>query len=215
MVNRFNNLKISHVPCFTHNIQLVLKDGLLSQRSVIVACSVARALVGHFKHLSSATDRLVAIQIELGLLQHRLIQDVATRWSSACDMLRRRSEQRRILTLYASESIAGISLPSLNHWQLINKVIILLKEFSQLTLESCQADASILYSIPDLAGMSYFFHSGAVSTLGVNTMRDELVCALDKRFQMFNKTSIMYLQQLEIQDSSFIISLVRQLLLSV
>jgi hypothetical protein len=86
-VKTFNDLNISCVPCFAQNIQLELKDGLLSQRTVIDACSVACAVVGHFKYSSSVTDRLVAIQIELGLTQHRLIQDVATRWSSTNNML--------------------------------------------------------------------------------------------------------------------------------
>ena len=40
--------------CFAHSLQLVVHDGLLSQRVVIDLLAVCRSIVGHFKHSSVA-----------------------------------------------------------------------------------------------------------------------------------------------------------------
>ena len=37
--------------CFAHFLQLVVEDGVLSQRAVIDAFATCRTIVGHFKHL--------------------------------------------------------------------------------------------------------------------------------------------------------------------
>lgn len=187
MVKTFTDLNINRISCFAHTIQLALKDGMISQRSIVDTCAVARSLVGHFRHSSSAMDRLGDIQTDLGLPVHKLIQDVATRWSSTHDMLERLVEQRRALTVYASESEdKRLTLPTPNQWQLMESACILLKQFAQLTLDVCRSDASISYAIPALAAITCFLKSQSEtdiqSTAGANTMRAELVKALEKRF---------------------------------
>ena len=64
--------------CFAHSLQLVVHDGLLTQRVVIDLLAVCRSIVGHFKHSSVASHKLARIQDNLGLPQHTLKQDVAT-----------------------------------------------------------------------------------------------------------------------------------------
>ena len=185
VVKTFRDLDINRGGCFVHTIQLALKDGLLAQKAVQDSCSVARKVVGHFKHSSSANDRLVEIQKELGLPVHKLIQDVATRWNSTHNMLERLAEQKRAITVFASESTAGaFSLPTVHQWQLIEKILILLRQFAQLTADACRADTSISYVIPAVAATKFFLKSeeSAVSTAGVNTMRSELLKALCVRF---------------------------------
>jgi hypothetical protein len=63
-------------------IQLVVHDGLLSQRSVSDALASGRKIIGHFKHSPLATSRLETVQTGLGMPVKRLIQDVPTRWNS-------------------------------------------------------------------------------------------------------------------------------------
>ena len=65
--------------CFIHTLQLALNDSIFSQRSIRDIIHVSRNIVGHFHHSPLATNRLKDIQNELGIPQHKLIQDVRTR----------------------------------------------------------------------------------------------------------------------------------------
>ena len=81
------------VPCFAHTLQLVVTTGLeLSQVSRLTA--VGRKVVEHFKHSVVAMTSLKDKQQQLNLLQHHLIQDVATKWNSTYFMMERLLEQR-------------------------------------------------------------------------------------------------------------------------
>jgi hypothetical protein len=191
MRRTFQDLTLERAPCFAHSIQLALKDGLLAQRVVIDTTAVVRGLVGHFKHSSSATDRLHEIQNELQLPMHKLIQDVTTRWSSTFNMLERVLEQRRAIIVYGSdENDKNVKLPTANQWQVIEKMVVLLRQFARLTESSCRGDASISSVLPSLAALNYFLSTDETiaSMSGVNTMRSELVSALENRFRGWRDT---------------------------
>ena len=44
--------------CLTHSLQLVVSDGMLSQKSVSDLLAVCRQIVGHFKRSTVAYDKL-------------------------------------------------------------------------------------------------------------------------------------------------------------
>lgn len=185
MLKTFRELSINRIACFAHSLQLVVKDGLLSQRTIIDACAVVRAVVGHFKHSSSALSAFHAKQRELNIPQHALLQDVATRWSSTHTMLQRILDQRRALTLYVTEEDdCNITLPSANQWQLIEKTTLLLNQFADLTKQVCRDDACVSHVIPAVAALTRFLQlpETAVEVTGLNTMRTELIKVLRKRF---------------------------------
>ena len=48
--------------CFAHSLQLVVHDGVLSQRVVIDLLALCRHIVGHFKQSTKALDKLRDIQ---------------------------------------------------------------------------------------------------------------------------------------------------------
>ena len=64
--------------CFAHSLQLVVHDGVLSQRIVSDLLAVCRRIVGHFKWSTKALDKLRDIQQNLGVPNHRLKQDEVT-----------------------------------------------------------------------------------------------------------------------------------------
>ena len=70
--------------CFAHSLQLVVEDGVLSQRAVIDVLATCRTIIGHFKHSSVAYGRLCSIQERLGVPQHLLQQDVRTDGTLPC-----------------------------------------------------------------------------------------------------------------------------------
>jgi hypothetical protein len=46
------------IPCTIHTLQLVVHSGLTAQRSLKDAVTRARRMVGHFRHSSTANERL-------------------------------------------------------------------------------------------------------------------------------------------------------------
>lgn len=46
------------IPCSIHTLQLVVNEGLKSQRAIIDAVSRAKKIVGHFSHSALANDNL-------------------------------------------------------------------------------------------------------------------------------------------------------------
>ena len=69
---------IPNIPCLAHTLQLVVKDGCLTQPAVVDLTAKARKLVGHYKHSNVALQSLLKIQEQLGLSPKRLIQDEPT-----------------------------------------------------------------------------------------------------------------------------------------
>ena len=70
--------------CFAHTLQLIVHDGVLSQRAVTDLLSTCRCIVGHFKRSPLACSRLN---------QHHLQQDKPTRWNSSLFMLQKINEK--------------------------------------------------------------------------------------------------------------------------
>ena len=75
MAKAMRDASLTSLGCLAHTLQLVVHDGVLSQRVVMDALAVCRKIVGHFKHSSTAYSCLNTIQQNLGLPQYRL-QDV-------------------------------------------------------------------------------------------------------------------------------------------
>ena len=78
---------IPSLPCLAHSLQLIIKDGVLFQPAVQQLLSCARSIVGHYHRSNVAFQTFQKIQLQLGLPEHCLIQDVATRWNSSYYML--------------------------------------------------------------------------------------------------------------------------------
>ncbi len=68
--------------CVTHTLQLVVHEGLLSQRSVTDTRANTRKIIGHVKHSPLACSHLEDIQTDLKMEVKRLQQDVQVRWNS-------------------------------------------------------------------------------------------------------------------------------------
>ena len=65
---------LQHFGCFAHSLQLVIQDGLLSQRAVIDIIAICKSIVDIFTiHLLPPI-----IQESLNVPQHKLIQNIST-----------------------------------------------------------------------------------------------------------------------------------------
>ncbi|XP_065109329.1 zinc finger BED domain-containing protein 4-like [Paramisgurnus dabryanus] len=75
VIKAMNCLGVPSLGCFAHTLQLIVNEGLLSQRSVSDTVAIGRKIVGHFKHSPLAYSHLEDIQLELNMQPKRLQQD--------------------------------------------------------------------------------------------------------------------------------------------
>lgn len=106
-------------PCFAHSLQLATKDALKDTPGVQELLKTARAIVGHYKHSSSARARLISVMEKLGLDLHELVQDVSTRWNSQYDMLQRLLQVKEALS---ADIVAQAKIDNLNNsqWKMVS-----------------------------------------------------------------------------------------------
>jgi hypothetical protein len=178
---------IEHASCFAHTLQLVIKDGLLSQRFVIDILSTSRTLVGHFKHSSSATSQLHKLQQDLNLTPTQLIQDVPTRWNSSFYLLKRLVELRKPVSLYCSENDTVTNLTP-HQWTVAGNVVSILTPFEELTRDVSNASASISLVIPAVKALTAFV-TLSENDKGVKTMKSEILDSIQQRFNKLEHTS--------------------------
>ena len=146
MVKAMREVSLPSLRCFAHSLQLVVEDGVLSQRAVTDVLATCGTVVGHFKHSSVAYSHLRSIQDHLEVPQHRLQQDVRTRWNSSLYMVKSVIEQKMSLGAYATET--GIVTLSPTQLDLAEKIVAALSPVEELT-KSISADcASVSVIIP-------------------------------------------------------------------
>lgn len=97
MIKAMDDTGLPSLPCTAHTLQLVVHEGLLSQRSVADAVIIGHKRVGHFKHSAVACSRLEGIQVQLSQPIKKLQQDVQTHWNSTFYMIESLLEQKLAL----------------------------------------------------------------------------------------------------------------------
>ncbi|XP_061578646.1 zinc finger BED domain-containing protein 4-like isoform X2 [Cololabis saira] len=90
------------IRCAGHTLQLVINRAL-KHPQIIKTLGAARCLVEHFRKSELASSKLRAKQKQMGTPEHKLIQDVSTRWNSTFYMVTRLLEQRWPLTATLSD----------------------------------------------------------------------------------------------------------------
>ena len=141
MVKALNDAGLPHYGCFAHTLQLVVNDGVLSQRAENDLLACCRRIVCHFSHSCLAYSHLREIQQNLGLSQHRLIQDEPTRWNSSLYMMKRILEQKAALAVYATER--SVNQLTSHQLDLAAKVVAVLSPIEEVT-KSISADAATI-----------------------------------------------------------------------
>ena len=149
MVAGIEQCGLPSIGCAIYTLQLVIKDCILAQRSVSDMLARCRKIVGHYKHSHLAVERLQAIQRQLSLPDHKLIQDEPTRWDSTYYMFEHLVEQRRAISLYDTDFELPDHLHS-NEWHLAERVVALLEPMQRITKEFSAKGAMVSQVIPFL-----------------------------------------------------------------
>lgn len=166
-----------YLGCFAHTLQLVINEGILAQRYVQDVLAKCRRIVGHFRHSQLACSRLKEIQSQLHIPQHRLIQDVSTRWNSSLYMLQSIMSQKVALAAYSTENDSIPQITS-HQYEIIDKVITALTPIEEITQSISSETASAFLMIPYVRALR---KSLEVNTddRGIQTMKAEMLASLD------------------------------------
>lgn len=101
--NMVKGMRLAEMPdlsCSAHTLQLIINDGLSSQRVVVGILAKLKRIATHFNHSVVAQQGLSVIQEEVGVPQHSILQAVPTRWNSTLHILLGMLEQKRAITAY-------------------------------------------------------------------------------------------------------------------
>lgn len=178
------DMGVPSLGCLAHTLQLVVHEGLISQRSVNDALANARKIVGHFKHSQLAQTRLEDLQIEMqgqGTTPNRLVQDVQTRWNSSYYMIQSLIREKRALCAYAADYNLPATL-SANEWALLEKTVTVLEPFEELTKKISSATSVTADVIPAITILRRLLAEENNTDSGIKTMKSTLLQAVNRRF---------------------------------
>ena len=138
IVNAVGLLGLEHVPCIAHTLQLSIKRGLEvpAVNRVLARC---RKLVQHFRKSPKETYKLRQKQKMLDLPEHKLGQEVVTRWGSTLGMLQRLMEQQAAIAAVLVDGAVRHLMPESADWTLIEQLVEILKPF-QIATEVMSGD---------------------------------------------------------------------------
>lgn len=168
------------ISCYIHTLQLVIHDAVFLQRNIADVIVKSRRIVTHFSHSSHACSKLKAIQNQLNIPNHKLIQDVTTRWNSTYYMLSRLYEQRQAISTYAVDN--EISTLTSFHWSLIGNIVYVLKLFEEMTKLASADKECISYVIPAVTILLTYLSKGNKELdSGVVMLKQELKKSIGKK----------------------------------
>ena len=72
----------THVPCFAHTLNLVVSEAIKAETKIHQLRKSCRDIVSFFHFSIEASEKLKEIQLQLGIPENKLIQEVKTRWNS-------------------------------------------------------------------------------------------------------------------------------------
>lgn len=188
MVSAMNIAGIRDMGCMAHTLALVVKDALFTQKSVENLVKKARKIVCHFKHSEQACRKLVICQKSCELPEHKLLQDIETRWNSTHVMLDRLCEQRKAVNLYCIEH-GNIDTLSASEWELAERIVTVLKPFYDATLEISSDKTCISVMIP-MTTMLLSKLEIRPEDRGLQQLKAALRDAMNRRFDFVKKTSV-------------------------
>lgn len=152
----------SGLACFLHTLQLVIQDVLFEQRIINDIIANCKKIVGHFSHSALAYSKLETLQKQHELPEHKLVQDVATRWNSTYLMLERLNEQKKAITSYCVDT-PNMPVFDANKWNLISKLTSILKIFHNATVRLSERSATAAEIIPQIKFLEMFIEKASSS----------------------------------------------------
>ena len=128
--NRWNNLV-----CFAHTLNLVVSCAIEQDLQSKEVIAKIKHIVSFFHKSTLASDKLRKLQNTLGLPEHKLIQQIETRWNSSFYMMERYIEQNEAVhTALCLQDRNDLVLSSDKN-PFIEKMIEVLQPFESVTTD--------------------------------------------------------------------------------
>lgn len=169
-----------NLTCLAHNLQRVIRDGVLAQRDVQDLLGAGRRIVGHYIHSNVAFHALQRIQAQLELKVCALYQDEPTRWNSSYYMLKRLVEQQKAISAANAEANASFDLTPVQ-WNIAEKVIKLLQPFEEATKDISSESSSIALFIPIVNSLNRLLQIQEEDH-GIMLMKRKMLSSMENRF---------------------------------
>ena len=87
-----------HLPCFAHSLNLVVQDSIEKDTAICTSQQQCKDIVSHFHRSVKSAETLWNVQKQLKVPEHKLVQEVSTRWNSTYLMFERIVEQSEAIT---------------------------------------------------------------------------------------------------------------------
>ena len=171
-------LTLPNIPCFGHTLNLVVKAGLKCRgiHSTLARCS---KLVEFVHRSAKAKYSLANHQRILECPQHKLIQDVETRWGSTHDMLKRVLEQQQPISNLLIETKRKELDLSDREVSVAEQLVDLLEPIKDIT-ESLSSQSSVTISsiLPTICMLEHIFTADAGDLPDIVAVKREMAVKL-------------------------------------
>ncbi|KAM5205649.1 leucine-rich repeat-containing protein 61 isoform 1-T3 [Hipposideros larvatus] len=148
----------THVPCFAHCLNSLVKNFLCHHHSVQIILGTARTICGHFQGSAEARCRLRQLQLQFGLPAHQPFWELSDHWVSAYRLMEWLVDQQQPLQEYEEKhqlGKAGMALSAM-FWSLTDSLVKLLQPFQAVVREASTAQASLSQVLPQLRYLHIF-----------------------------------------------------------
>jgi len=187
---------VKGVRCAGHTLQLCINAALKNHDPVTRTVGFGRRLVSAFKKSCTKTAALTEKQRSQNVVEHCLIQDVATRWNSTYSMLERLCEQRWPISAVLSDpNITRRADRSLDltteQWAIAEDTATILQPFVTLTeMLSKEENVSTISAVLPLLSKikNEFLTVGAIDSTATKALKRKLTEEIDRRWEFSDPT---------------------------
>lgn len=118
--------------CFAHTLQLVVNGAVNNCPDLQTTVSKAKSITTSFKHSVQSTQKLLAVEKQMGFPQLKLKQHCPTRWNSMYDMLERCVMLKDAVTVVTASS-KKMSTLTASEWEIAEACVSILQPFKVAT----------------------------------------------------------------------------------
>lgn len=142
--------------CFAHSINLLVQNGL---KKLDPTFEKLKAIVSFFKRSSTALAKLKKTQLQMGLPELKIKQDVRTRWNSTLDMVDRacKIKDAIISTIALESECQNLSNLTINEWSILEELVNILQIFKDIT-DDISAEKSVTSSKIFIFVRAIYYH---------------------------------------------------------
>lgn len=186
------HLKKYHHPCVAHTLNLSVNEAINKNSEFLQVLKTCRAIVGHFKHSSFATDKLQEFQKQMGLPELKVKQDVNTRWNSSLIMIERLIKIKDPLSAAISSLRRAPNGLTAIEWDTIADCVKILKPFESMTLElSGEKYPTLSLVIPLIRGLQFMVKNIKPETDAGILLQNSLLDIVTRRLEILEKNKIV------------------------